>query len=54
MTKLMWNKDLNAAEMDGDVVMLSIENGQCYRLTSIAPRMWECLETPYSVNKNFS
>lgn len=51
MTKLMRNPDLIAAEMDGDVVMLSIENGQYYGLTGIAPRIWECLEAPQSVDE---
>ena len=49
LTKLVRNQDLIAAEMDGDVVMLSIENGQYYGLTGIAPRIWELLETPHSV-----
>ncbi len=47
----MRNKDRIAAEMDGDVVMLSIENGQYYGLTGIAPRIWECLETPQTVEQ---
>jgi hypothetical protein len=54
MTKLMRNPDLIAAEMDGDVVMLSIENGQYYGLTGIAPRIWECLEAPQSVDELFA
>jgi hypothetical protein len=51
LTKLVRNQDLIAAEMDGDVVMLSIENGQYYGLTGIAPRIWEFLETPHSVDQ---
>lgn len=51
LTKLVRNQDLIAAEMDGDVVMLSIENGQYYGLTGIAPRIWELLETPHSVDQ---
>ena len=51
MTKLIRNPDLIAAEMDGDVVMLSIENGQYHGLTGIAPRIWKCLEAPQSVDE---
>jgi hypothetical protein len=51
MTKLTRNQDLIAAEMDGDVVMLSIEDGQYYGPTGIAPRIWECLETLQTVEQ---
>lgn len=44
--KLKRNPDLVAAEMDGDLVMMSIENGTYFALTGIAPQIWEALETP--------
>ena len=47
----MRNYDLIAVEMYGDVVMLIIENGQYHGLTGIAPRIWECLETPHTIDE---
>ena len=48
---LVRNYDLIAVEMYGDVVMLIIENGQYHGLTGIAPRIWECLETPHTIDE---
>ena len=44
--RLKRNPDLVAAEMDGDVVMMSVESGAYFGLTGIAPQIWEALETP--------
>jgi len=38
-----------AAEMDGEIVMISIENGKYYGMDSIASRIWELIEAPKSV-----
>jgi hypothetical protein len=38
-----------AAEMDGEIVMISIENGKYYGMDSIASRIWELIEVPKSV-----
>ena len=45
---LIRNPNLVAAEMDGELVMMSIEEGIYYGLTGIAPDIWEALETPQS------
>lgn len=44
--KLKRNPDLVAAEMDGDIVMMSVETGSYFGLTGIAPQIWEALEAP--------
>lgn len=37
------------AEIDGETVMMSIENGAYYGLDVVASRIWELVETPKSV-----
>ena len=43
--------DLVAAEMDGDLVMMSIENGEYYGVGGVGPRIWELLEQPTSLKQ---
>ena len=45
------NPNLVAADMDGDMVMMSIEHGTYFGLTGIAPQIWEALEQPKSVGE---
>lgn len=52
--KLKRNLDLVAAEMDGDIVMMSVETGTYYGLTGIAPGIWEALETPKTSEELFN
>ena len=40
------NPDLVATEMDGDIVMMSIERGEYYGIDGVGPRVWELLESP--------
>lgn len=40
------NPDLVAADMGGDIVMMSIERGQYFGLSGVAARVWELLDTP--------
>jgi hypothetical protein len=40
------NPDLFAADMDGELVMMSISRGEYFGLGGIAPRLWALLETP--------
>ncbi len=51
MLKYVRNSDLVAAEMDGDIVMMSIENGRYYGLTGIAPDIWNFLETQKNIDE---
>jgi hypothetical protein len=43
------NPDLAAADMDGDVVMMSIARGAYYGIGGVGPRIWGLLATPTSV-----
>ena len=49
--KLVRNPSFVATEMDGDLVMMSIENGEYYGLTGIAPRIWDVLGSPHTVKE---
>ena len=40
------NPDLLAVDMDGDLVMMSIEHGNYYGVGGIGPHVWQLLETP--------
>lgn len=39
-----------AADLDGEVAMMSVENGEYYVLDSIASRTWELIEEPIKVS----
>ena len=41
--------DIVASEIDGETVMMSIENGSYYGLDPIGSYVWELLETPIKV-----
>jgi hypothetical protein len=43
--------DMIAAEMDGDLVMMSIEQGRYYGIGGVGTRVWELLEKPASVDQ---
>lgn len=43
--------DLIQAEVDGGLVGLHIENGQCYGFNSTASRAWELLAEPISLGE---
>jgi len=40
-----------AADMDGDLVMLSIERGAYYGIAGVGTRAWELLERPQTVDE---
>lgn len=42
---------LVAADMDGEKVMLNIENGNYYGLDSIGSRIWDLIEKPHSIRE---
>ena len=37
------------AEVDGEVVMMSVERGNYYGLDAVGSRIWELIETPSTV-----
>lgn len=45
-TKIIRNPNLSCNEIDGDVVMLSVENAEYYHLNSIGTDIWNILSTP--------
>ncbi len=49
-TPLIRHPELVAAEMDGDLVMMSIEQGEYYGVGGVGPRIWELLEEPMSID----
>jgi hypothetical protein len=38
-------------EMDGETIMMSIENGEYYGINSIGSRIWKLLETPKAASE---
>ena len=49
-TPIVRHPDLVAAEMDGDLVMMSVEQGEYYGVGGVGPRVWELLEEPVSID----
>ena len=49
-TPMVRHPELVAAEMDGDLVMMSIERGEYYGVGGVGPRVWELLEEPISID----
>ena len=45
------NPDLVATDMDGDTVMMDIEQGKYYGISSVGSRVWELLENPVTLSE---
>ncbi|GHA58853.1 hypothetical protein GCM10008927_25640 [Amylibacter ulvae] len=46
------NQDILATTMDGEVVMMSVDDGTYYSLSSgVGAMVWELLETPKSIGE---
>jgi hypothetical protein len=43
------NPDIVATEMDGDLVMMSIDRGEYFGISGVGSRVWELLGSPASV-----
>ncbi len=50
-SRFVRNPDLVSADMDGDLVMMSIENGEYYGIGGVGSRIWELLEQPVSLGQ---
>jgi hypothetical protein len=48
-TLITRNPDLVAAEVDGDLVMMSVEQGEYFGITGVGSRVWELLAAPTTV-----
>jgi len=44
------NDDLVQAEIDGETVIMSIDNGEYYGLDIIASHIWKIIETPLMIS----
>ena len=53
-TVLQRKQDVLFNEVDGEVVMLSIENGEYYGMDKVAARIWNLLERPQSLKNLIS
>ena len=42
-------EEIVAGDIDGEIVMMSIENGKYYGLDEIGSRIWELIEKPVKV-----
>lgn len=49
--RLVRDSGLVAADMDGELVMMSIENGEYYGVGGAGPRVWELLASPLTVGQ---
>ncbi|SDI53668.1 lasso peptide biosynthesis PqqD family chaperone [Pseudomonas panipatensis] len=48
-SRVQRHPDLVVADMDGEVVMMSIERGCYYGIGGVGPRVWELLERPVTL-----
>ena len=48
---LVRSPDQVFGEIDGKVVLMSIENGEYYNLNAVGSRVWELLATPRSLKE---
>lgn len=50
-TIIQRRNDLLFNEVDGEVVMLSIENGEYYGMDQVGSRIWELIEQPIKIKE---
>jgi len=43
-TRIRLNQELLSSEIDGETIMMSVENGKYYGLNSVASRIWELVK----------
>lgn len=44
-------KDIDTTDLNGDLVMMDLEEGRYFSLNSVGSRIWELIEKPIEVNK---
>lgn len=49
-TLLKRNPEMVAANIDGDVVMMGVDQGQYYGITGVGSRVWDLLAEPISID----
>jgi len=50
-SKIVRNNKIISSDMDGETVMMSIENGEYYGINPIGSRIWELLEHPVTLSE---
>jgi hypothetical protein len=50
-TVIVRDPDMIAADMDGDLVMMSIERGEYFGIGGVGTLVWELLEQPTTVDR---
>lgn len=45
-SKFRRNSELLSVEMDGDLVMMSIESGTYFGVSGVGPHIWQLIESP--------
>ncbi len=50
-TTIKRNPELVSSDVDGEKVMMSIENGEYYGLDPVGSRIWELIENPIRIDK---
>lgn len=50
-TRLVRREELLEADVNGEIVALHVERGQCYGLNAVASEIWRMLEEPKSVGE---
>lgn len=50
-TRIMRHPDLMAVPMDGDLVMMSISQGNYYGINPVGVTIWENLQTPQTIEQ---
>lgn len=53
-TIVIRKKDLEATDMDGELVMMDINKGKYFSMNSVGSRIWELIEKEIAVNKVIS
>lgn len=53
-TTIKRNPALVSSDIDGEKVMMSLENGEYFGLDPVGSRIWELIENPISVDKLIS
>ena len=48
-TTIVRSPDQVSGDLDGKIVLLSIENGEYYNMNEVGSRIWELLENPMTV-----
>jgi len=44
-------KDIDTTDLNGDLVMMDLEEGRYFSLNSVGSRIWQLIEKPIEVNK---